>query len=231
MANLLETIKTQVSKGVEWLKEKINAISEAIHERLERYNEYREKLRRHQGYIDSVVLDSDTEYNPEQVDVELCERLKKLMASLEDGKLAEHLKSMSLEDRKRYFEKVLLPKIADAMDVKPEFLGWFRDESTVGFYAEESKGIALNELFLTTDDEYVLNYIINTVIHECKHAMQWDAVSGRDTHGYSAQLIAQWKRNFDDYIQPRESDEGYVKQPVEWDASSFAESVYPTDKK
>ena len=60
--------------------------------------------------------------------------------------------------------------------------------------------------------------------------MQWDAVAGRNAHGYSEGLIAVWKRNFQDYIAPEESDEGYVKQPVEWDASSFAESVYSTDK-
>jgi len=60
--------------------------------------------------------------------------------------------------------------------------------------------------------------------------MQYDAVSGRNTHGYSQDLIEKWRENYQDYIQPKESDEGYVKQPVEWDASCFAESVYSTDR-
>lgn len=90
-------------------------------------------------------------------------------------------------------------------------------------------GIALNELYLASDNDYILRVFINTIIHECKHARQWDAVAGRNTHGYSDELILKWRINFQDYIAPEESDEGYVKQPVEWDASSFAENVYSTD--
>lgn len=234
MANLFETIRKQVSKGVEWMREKIDAISKSIQgwlERYKKYRKYREALRKHQEYIDSVVLDANMEYRPEEVDVQLGERLKQLIASLEGGRLLEHIKSLPLEERKAYFENEFLPKIAAEMDVETAFLGWFGDESTIGFYSEEKRGVALNELFLASDNEYILGFFINTVIHECKHAMQWDAVSGRNTHGYSEQLISVWRRNYEDYIQPRESDEGYVKQPVEWDANSFAEDVYPTDKK
>lgn len=230
MAKIIETIKEKINQGIEWLKAKAKAISDTIQGWVDRYKKYREALKRHQEYIDAV-LDGDIEYHPETVDIQLRDRLKQVIESLEDGKLAEHIKSLSFEDRKSYFENILLPKIASEMGVSPSFIGWFRDESTVGFYSETHQGIALNELYLASDNEYVLNFIINTVIHECKHAMQWDAVSGRNAHGYSEQQISTWKRNFEDYIEPRESDEGYVKQPVEWDASSFAESVYSTDKK
>lgn len=229
MAKLFETIKTMVNQGVEWLKAKAKAISETIQGWVDRYKKYRESLKRHQEYIDAI-LDGELEYKPEDIDIQLRERLKQVVGRLENGKLAEHIKSLSFEERKTYFEKTLLPMIASEMGVSPTFIGWFRDENTAGFYSETHQGIALNELFLASDNEYVLYFIINTVIHECKHAMQWDAVSGRNNHGYSEQQISIWKRNFEDYIEPRESDEGYVKQPVEWDASSFAESVFPTDK-
>lgn len=230
MAKLFETIKTKVNQGVEWLKAKAKSISETIQGWVDRYKKYRESLKRHQEYIDAI-LDGGLEYNPEDVDIQLREKLKQVVGRLEDGELAEHIKSLSFEERKVYFEKILLPMIASEMGVAPTFIGWFQDENTIGFYSETHQGIALNELYLASDNEYVINFMINTVIHECKHAMQWDAVSGRNSHGYSEQLISIWKRNFEDYIEPRESDEGYVKQPVEWDASSFAESVFPTDKK
>lgn len=229
MAKLFETIKEKVNQGIEWLKAKAEAISETIQDWVDRYRQYRKFLERHQEYLDSV-LDSALEYQPEEVDEQLCERLRQVIGNLEYGRLAEHIKSLSFEERKSYVENVLIPTIASEMGVSPAFMGWFRDDNTVGFYSEEHRGIALNELYLASDNDYILNFIINTVIHEYKHAMQWDAVSGRNTHGYSEQQISIWKRNFEDYIEPRESDEGYVKQPVEWDASSFAERVYSTDK-
>ena len=229
MANLIVTIGSKIKKGYEWLKAKAKSICDKVNAWYERYKQYRDRLKRHREYVDSV-LDSSLDYSPEKTDIDLRERLTKVLGEIEGGKLFEHIKSLSFEKRKEYFEKTLLPLICKERNVTPDFIGWFQDNNTVGFYRESDHGIALNELFLTTDNDYVLRTIINTVIHECKHAMQWDAVSGRDTHGYSQNLINIWTCNFNDYISPEESDEGYVKQPVEWDASSFAESVYPTDK-
>ena len=71
--------------------------------------------------------------------------------------------------------------------------------------------------------------LLNTIIHECKHARQWAAVDGVD-FGYSRELIEKWKRNFEDYISCRESDEGYAKQPVEFDASMFANTIYDENR-
>ena len=228
MAKLFENIKIKVSQGIEWLRKKAKIISDSIQDWLDRYKKYREGLK-HQDYI-NTVLDGNLIYKPEEVDVKMGERLKQVIGELENGKLTEYIKSLSFEERKHYFEKILLPIVSSEMEVSPSFLGWFQDNETLGFYSEANQGIALNELYLASENEYVINFMINTVIHECKHAMQWDAVSGRNNHGYSNELISLWETNFFDYIEPVESDEGYVKQPVEWDASCFAESVYPTDK-
>lgn len=230
MGNLIQTIGGKLKEGYDWLKSKAQSICDKIQSWYERYEQYRDRLKHHQEYLEGV-LDSTLEYNPEDVDIELREHLTMVLDELEGGNLFEHFKSLSFEKRKEYIEKTLLPLICKEMNISPDFLGWFQDNSTVGFYREADQGIALNELFLTSDNDFVLRTIINTVIHECKHAMQWDAVSGRNSHGYSQDLIEVWKQNFADYISPEESDEGYAKQPVEWDASSFAESVYPTDKK
>lgn len=230
MEKVIEYITGKVRQGYEWLKSKAKTISDKIQRWVERYKKYREALKHHREYIEEV-LDSDVKYEPEQIDIELRDRLKLLLSKQENGEMLEYLKSLPFEKRKEYIEKVLLPLIASEMGVTAKFLGWFQDSSTVGCYNEQEQGIALNELFLASDNEYVLNFIINTIIHEYKHAMQWDAVLGRNTHGYSDKLIDCWRRNFNDYIQPHESDEGYAKQPVESDASFFAESVYSTDKK
>lgn len=229
MGNLIQTVGHKIRQGYEWLKSKAKAVSDKIQEWYNRYKAYRARLKRHREYLDSV-LDSSLDYIPEQPDIELQRKLKDALDSMEDGHLFEHIKSLPFEERKKYFEEVLLPSVCKEMNITPKFLGWFQHTSTAGYYNEEHQGIAINELFLASDNDYVLRVMINTIVHECKHAMQWDAASGRNKHGYSDALIAEWKRNFDDYISPEESDEGYVKQPVEWDASSFAEAVFSTDK-
>lgn len=228
MANLIQTLGGKIRQGYEWLKSKARSVVEKIQSWHERYKQQRERKIQHGNYVNEI-LDSDLAYLPEQTDIQLRQRLTSRLESLENGHLFEHFKSLSFEKRKEYIENVLLPMVCNEMNVSPSFAGWYQDNSTIGVYCEDVRGIALNEMFIATDNDYVLRNIINTVIHECKHAMQWDAVSGRNTHGYSPQLIEAWRRNFADYIQPEESDEGYAKQPVEYDAASFAESVYPTD--
>lgn len=229
MANLFEYIRTKSIQGYQWLKAKAIAIGETIQSLVDRYKKWRASVKRHQDYVDTV-LDSKPEYAPEQVDIELSQRLKDKLGELHDGHILEHLKTLNYDQRKEYFEKVLLPLITQEMDLDIKVVEWFQDESTAGVYIEEKRCIMFNELFLTSDNDYILNVMINTIIHECKHAMQFDAIHGRNTHGYSIELIEKWRVNSQDYIQPAESDEGYIKQPLEWDANGFAESVYSTDR-
>lgn len=229
MLQIIDKIKIIVANVGEVLSRFLSNIVSRIKGWFNRYNVIREKQKQHGKYL-KVVLDSTCKYNPAQVDVELGERLHRQIESLEDGKLIEKLKTMSVDERKIYFEHLLLPLVCNTMEVYPSFLGWFEDDTMAGVYVEKKKGIAMNSAFLSSDNELVLRIMVNTIIHECKHARQWDAVSGRDSHGYSNELIATWKENFYDYIQPEESDEGYYKQPVEWDARCFAEKVFSLDK-
>lgn len=228
MAHIIRNVGEYIYQGISWVISVAQTVSETIQIWAKRYKQYRNALETHRKYIDSV-LDSKEEYEPEIIDIVLCERLKEVISKIDNGKLIEQIKHMSLEQRKKYIEQVLFPTISKEMEVNISFSGWFRSNSTAGVYSEKVMGIAMNEVFLASDNDYVLYFMINTIVHECKHAMQWDAVQGRNTHGYSVELIEKWRRNFNDYIEPIESDEGYLKQPVEWDASSFAESVYPTD--
>lgn len=228
MGSLLNTVKEKVCQGYEWLKAKAQAITGKIQSWVLRYRKSRQAFKKHRKYLNEV-LDSKLEYAPEEVDIKLSENLKQRLSGTHGGQIAEYLKTLSFPDRKEYIEKELLPLIASEMGVSPQFLGWYQEGTTLGYYCEKKQGIAINEIYLADDNEFILRFIVNTIIHECKHAMQWDAVSGRHTHGYSTELIEKWKLNIQDYIRPHESDEGYLKQPVEWDASSFAESVQPTE--
>lgn len=229
MSRIIETVVAASYRAYAWLSAKARAIAEVVDRWWQRYKEQVERHCSHEGHIDEV-LDSDVEYELEDVDVRLAQLLKADLERLEDGKLLEHIKSLTFEQRKNYFKSVLLPCVSKRVGVSVAFLGWLSGRTaTAGYYNHNAKGITLNELFLATDNDYLLKFLINTVVHECRHAMQIDAVKGINTHGCSPELIEKWRRNIADYIRPGEDDEAYFKQIVEWDARLFAEKVYSPD--
>ena len=190
---------------------------------LDSINSWVKRVRKHVGYIIDVEESTPT-YEPEMVDIKLAEELKNSLDKLTPGGLVAYMQEMTPEERVRFIEKNILPLIASKMSVTYDKLEWFEDDRLCGFYNHNNKVIALNIALLTQDSEKLLAVLLNTIIHECKHARQWAAVEGAD-YGYSQRQIAEWKRNFDDYISTKESDEGYFKQPVEFDARGFANSV------
>lgn len=92
--------------------------------------------------------------------------------------------------------------------------------TTRGQYSNGSKQVTINEDYLSRADSY---QIMQTMIHEMRHAYQYAAVEDPDSYNVSAETIEQWKNNFapgnyysgDDYSR-------YVSQPVEYDAKNFA---------
>ena len=229
MGRIIENIKDIPRQAYTWLVTRAEALAKKVSSWWQRYNEKLERLRSHEKYV-KEVLDSDVEYELEDVDIQLTKRLKSVVDSLEDGKLLESLKHMTFTQRKDYFESVLFPIVVKEMGISTKFLGWSSDNATIaGLYNFAAGGIMLNELYIATDNDLLLKFLINTVVHECRHAMQHEAARGIDTHGCSAGLIEQWRRNIEDYIQPEEDDEAYYKQIMEWDARLFAEKVYSPD--
>lgn len=216
MAGLIRRIVNKTKELFERLISKARAIIDSI-------NSWVKRVRKHKAYIREIEESAPT-YEPEMVDIKLAEELKNSLDKLAPGGLIAYMQKMTPEERVRFIEKNILPLIASKMSVTYDKLEWFEDDRLCGFYSHDSKVIALNIAFTATDSEKLLTVLINTIIHECKHARQWVAVEGAN-FGYSQQQIDKWKRNFDDYISSRESDEGYFKQPVEVDARGFADSI------
>lgn len=214
----IRTIGGKIKNAYERLKDKAITISNRLYLWITRHSRYRAEVER-----SSIV------YTPETADVELADQLRRVLDEMapESG-IVNKLKQMSLEERFEFVEKELLPKIAETMDVSYEQFCWVVEDQLCGYYNHKQKRIALNPVFLAQkdekNDEKLLTIFVNTIIHECKHARQHAAINGKD-YGYSERQIAIWKRNFKDYIRPKESDHGYSKQPVEHDASMFANSV------
>jgi hypothetical protein len=83
--------------------------------------------------------------------------------------------------------------------------------------------IRINEDYLSRPDGY---QIMQTMIHEMRHAYQHAAVRDPDSYTVSAETIKAWEEN----LKPgnyKSTSNGYsyteyVSQPVEWDAKNMA---------
>ena len=90
-----------------------------------------------------------------------------------------------------------------------------------GFNPVKNK-IELNSSFLEKGD---CNDLLNTVLHESRHAFQRKAVLDPDSVSIKDNLIDVWKDNLKNYIPPQFDFEAYECQPIEADANYFADSV------
>lgn len=92
----------------------------------------------------------------------------------------------------------------------------------MGAYNPETNTITLNSRLLETENP---NELMNTILHESRHAYQYYAIEYPDKVTVSEETIAEWKDNFEYYIRPEWDFEAYVSQPVEADANDFANKV------
>lgn len=207
----------QVGEGAQGVdKSVIDSISNSI-------NKIRLKWKKRQ-YIKKINKEK-YEYNPEPIDVDLSQDLQNELVSLN---AVEQLSQGTLDERIDFVENTLVPRIFDTMDLDPNVsFNWYQDNKTLGYYSENDRSLNINENVLQSTDSRQVNILINTIIHECKHARQLDELTGRSNHGYSEETKQRWLENWNNYISPDESDEGYMKQPIELDAWEFADSVIP----
>lgn len=96
------------------------------------------------------------------------------------------------------------------------------DDTTRGYYLAGANKVTINSNYIGRADSY---QIMQTMIHEMRHAYQHAAVSNPASFQVSPETIEQWKNNFAavNYITYDGTNYGqYVSQPVEWDAKNFA---------
>ena len=129
----------------------------------------------------------------------------------------------TIEQRKDILTKYLAElALIYGVTVSPNINFFSGNQSTRGTYSHSRKMVSINENYLTRSDSY---QIMQTVIHEMRHAYQHAAVEEPDSYEVSAETIKQWKNNFANY---KSTDDGkttysqYVTQPVEYDAKNFA---------
>lgn len=107
-----------------------------------------------------------------------------------------------------------------------EFIPSGEDGITLGYYNRGTRLITINTEQLDPQGKYGNNYgrMVNTILHEGRHAYQHQAVTGEIEHDDKKELAA-WADNMQPghYITYERNPRGYFNQPIERDARSFAE--------
>ncbi len=96
------------------------------------------------------------------------------------------------------------------------------NDTARGYYLAGANTVTINSNYIGRADSY---QIMQTMVHEMRHAYQHAAVDHPESFQVSPETIAQWKDNFAqvNYINYDGTNYGqYVSQPVEWDAKNFA---------
>ena len=92
----------------------------------------------------------------------------------------------------------------------------------LGCYNPANNTIRLNANYLETPD---CKDLMNTLLHESRHAFQHRCVKHPDSCDVSPKVIEVWKDNQKHYIRPYDDFVAYENQPIERDANDFADSV------
>lgn len=100
------------------------------------------------------------------------------------------------------------------------------DAVSWGCFNDEENKVVFNFAALMTDatDEnfgQVVFEVIDTIIHELRHAVQYKAISDPTFWDIGNKRAKRWKSNMKNYIRAGVDPEGHSRQPVEADASTF----------
>lgn len=98
------------------------------------------------------------------------------------------------------------------------------DSSLYGFFSSETKDITINSLYVNSNDFGDYREMLDTLIHEGRHAYQDYNIDIREVHSDASETKA-WEHNFDHYVDGNWDFQSYFNQPVEKDAREFAEAA------
>ena len=155
-----------------------------------------------------------------------------IFSMMKSGRFSEEAwNKASLTERKAILNE-FMAQIALIMGISVNGGVHFFNESpkngliTNGYYSPDDNTISINTYVVDGNNSYK---IMQTMIHEMRHAYQHAAVNNPDRFQVSTETIEQWKNNFDHYINGSDDFAGYQAQPIEYDANSFAKNYGSTD--
>ena len=154
------------------------------------------------------------------------ERMSDTMAQIEGLEFYEW-KELSFDKRVDLLQNVenKVSSIAHrpSCPIQTESLG----KGYFGYYSPESKTITINSDYIQSNDISDYKEVLDTIIHEGRHAYQYYNLTEREVHPRQGD-ISNWKANEFDYGYQDAKTQGfaaYFLQPQEADARAFAEDV------
>lgn len=172
-------------------------------------------------------------------DSEVTEQIAEYLSSLEELRF-ENWTKLSLEQRKELLNRI--ERQIAAIEHRPPLPIDVEKmkASTFGYQSSYYHKIALNSLYVGSNSKKDYNEVIDTIIHEGRHAYQHYNVDKKLIHE-SASVVNTWRENFYNPkyqyynsgsciipVKGRLQDVGfrlYYYQPVEIDARNFASDV------
>lgn len=196
---------------------------------LEALSEYIARKIREAGMTVTESREPMAGYQPTAGDLELAERSRQLLdRHLPNG--IQDLAAMNLTRRQKCIA-ALSEDLCNLYDVEVGVLKFVSDRElkhAAGAYDDRARALLFNVDMLASSRPDLLWMMVDTVFHECRHALQHAAIS-RSGYPYgSHEQRIDWAVNFLDgnYLTPdKDGFEAYRKQPVEFDAENFARTV------
>ena len=112
--------------------------------------------------------------------------------------------------------------ITDSSEKFPDGDGIF----VYGYANLAERCVYINAGCLKSDDVMVLNHIASTIIHELRHMLQYRVATMEKTYGIPYERRYAWRVNMVNYIEAEYDLEGYITQPIEFDARNFTNRVW-----
>lgn len=156
-------------------------------------------------------------------DLEMCEKTGQTIREIFGDDVYERVEDASYSERIALAEE-MVQKLTEVYGLELEPCRLFVDsnETNCGGYEIKERRINLNIAAMFSEDEAQVYELLDTIVHELRHAVQWEAVRTADFWNMDGETRDRWRENFMNYVSPGQDINGYIHQPVEEDARTFA---------
>ncbi len=157
----------------------------------------------------------------EAINQQIVDEMKLIFHSQDPGEYLASLGSMREKQAvlSEFAEKLFEIYGLTDIDVVAEYM----DTGTAGYYTWKEKSLHFNMSYLTFDNPLLERDLVDTLLHETRHAVQFAAMDGNNKVGFDDATIIEWVKNSKNYIRAENDPVGYQNQPLEADAWSAAE--------
>ena len=112
--------------------------------------------------------------------------------------------------------------VKQSMGIDAELSFVSKAPNELGGYNPTTNCIELNSNYLDNPD---CEDLLNTILHESRHAFQGKCIENPESVTVKNNVIEVWKDNFQNYVSPCYDFEAYENQEIEKDANYYADSV------